>query len=118
MEQQEQAKIIRPSDITWEAHPCFTGLTSAMFVSNRDDQVDLTCMLTRVMAGTIIDGHAHECDEIIYVLEGNAIMSIEGTEDVAMMPGTFFRIPKGMEHRPHTIKENILAYNVFHPFLK
>lgn len=114
----EQAKILHPSDITWEAHPCFEGLTSAMLVTHCDEHMDLTCMLTRVSVGTIIDEHVHECDEIIYVLEGNAIMSIERMDNVPMIPGTFLRIPKGVKHKPHTIEASILAYNVFYPFLK
>lgn len=75
-------------------------------------------MLTRVSAGTVIDMHTHTCDEIIYLIEGNAVMSIAGMTDIKMTRGTFLRIPKGVKHRPHSINEDILAYNVFYPFLK
>jgi quercetin dioxygenase-like cupin family protein len=114
----EQTKIVHPSDIKWEEHPVFSGLRSAMLVSNRDDQMDLTCMLTRVSSGTVIDMHTHTCDEIIYVIEGDAVMSIEGMNDIQMTPGTFLRIPTGVKHQPHAVKEDMLAYNVFYPFLK
>ena len=114
----EHTKIVHPSDIKWEEHPVFSGLTSAMLVSNRDEQMDLTCMLTRVSAGTVIDMHMHKCDEIIYVIEGDAVMSIEGMNDIRMTQGTFLRIPKSVKHQPHSVKEDILAYNVFYPFLK
>lgn len=114
----EQIKIISPSDIKWEAHPVFSGLTSAMLVSNRDEQMDLTCMLTRVSAGTVVEMHTHACDEIIYVIEGDAVMSIDGMSDIRMTQGTFLRIPKGVKHQPHSVKEDMLAYNVFYPFLK
>ena len=112
-----QTKIIYPSDIKWEEHPVFSGLKSTMLVSNRDEQMDLTCMLTRVSAGTVIAMHTHTCDEIIYVIEGDAVMSIEGMSDIRMTPGTFLRIPRSVKHQPHSVKKEILAYNVFYPFL-
>jgi hypothetical protein len=31
---------------------------------------------------------------------------------------TFLCIPKGVKHQPHAVKEDILTYNVFYPFVK
>lgn len=114
----EQAKIVHLSGIKWEEHPVFSGLKSVMLVSNRDEQMDLTCMLTRVSAGTLIDIHTHKCDELIFVIEGDAIMFIEGMNDIRMAPGTFLRIPKSVKHQPHSVEKDMLAYNVFYPFLE
>jgi len=88
-----------------------------MLVSHRDDGMDLSCMLVYAPVGTVIEKHTHECDDIIYVVKGKAKMWIEEVGDVPMIEGTFIRIPKGTEHQPHDIEEDLTVYDVFYPFL-
>lgn len=114
----EQPKIIQPYNLEWEPHPLVTGIESAYLISNRDENVDLTCMLVHVPSGTHVEKHSHECDEIIYVLKGKAMMSIDGIGEVSMTAGTFLRIPKGVTHRPYKIEDSLIVYDVFYPFLR
>jgi mannose-6-phosphate isomerase-like protein (cupin superfamily) len=74
-------------------------------------------MLVYAPVGTEIEKHTHECDDIIYVVKGRAKMWIEGVGDFPMIEGTFIRVPKGTEHRPHDIEEDLTVYDVFYPFL-
>ncbi len=114
----ERAKVIQPSNIKWEPHPLVAGIESAYLVSKRDENMDLTCMLVHVPPGTRVDKHTHECDEIIYVIQGQAMMHIEGIGEVPMSAGTFLRIPKGVAHHPYDIVDDIRVYDVFYPFLE
>jgi quercetin dioxygenase-like cupin family protein len=113
----EAPKIVQPRDIKWEPHPQLANAKVAMLVSHRNDGMDLSCMLVYAPVGTVIEKHTHECDDIIYVVKGKAKMWIEEVGDVPMIEGTFIRIPKGTEHQPHDIEEDLTVYDVFYPFL-
>lgn len=113
----EAVKIVQARETRWEPHPQLANAKVAFLVSHRDEGMDLTCMLVDLPAGTQIEKHTHECDDIIYVVKGKAAMWIEGIGDIPMLEGTFIRIPKGTRHQPHDIEEDLLAYDVFYPFL-
>jgi len=117
VELMEQTKVIQPSDIKWEPHPQLARAEVSYLVSHRDENMDLTCVLVHLPPGTKVDKHTHECDDIIYVVKGKAMMHIEGTGEVPMVVGTFLRIPKGVAHQPYNIEEDFIAYDVFYPFL-
>jgi hypothetical protein len=44
-------------------------------------------------------------------------MWIDELGDVPMVEGTFIRIPKGVLHQPCDIEEDLIAYDIFYPFL-
>ncbi len=113
----EKPKVVQRDDIKWEPHPQLANATVAFLISHRDENMDLTCMLVRLPTGTYVEKHTHECEDIIYVIEGKATIWIEGIGDIPMTKGTFIRIPKGVQHQPHDIEQDILAYDVFYPFL-
>jgi len=113
----EAGKIIQPEDLKWDPHPQLANVKVAFLLSHRDDQMDLTCMLVSLPVGTQVEKHTHDCDDIFYVLGGKATVWIEGIGDVPMREGTLARIPKGTQHQPHDIEEDLIVYDVFYPFL-
>lgn len=114
----KRSKVIQKQDLQWVPHPQLANAKVAYLLSNRDEQIELTCFLVHVPAGTKVEKHTHEnSDDIIYVLKGKAKMWIEGIGDVPMNEGSFLRIPKGVLHQPHDIEEDLIAYDVFYPFL-
>jgi quercetin dioxygenase-like cupin family protein len=113
----EPVKIVQPDDVNWEPHPQLARAKVAYLVSHRDENMDLTCMLVHLPLGTIVERHTHECDDIIYVVKGKAMMWVDGIGDVQLVEGSFLRIPKGVAHQPHSIEEDFIAYDVFYPFL-
>ena len=114
----ERSKVVQPDEIKWEPHPQLASAKVGYFLSNRDEKADLTCMLVHLPVGTEVEKHIHEnSDDIIYVVKGKATMWIDQVGDVPMVEGAFIRIPKGVLHQPHDIEEDILAYDVFYPFL-
>ena len=113
----EEVKIVQESDIKWEPHPQLANAKVAYLLSHRDENADLTCMLVRIPPGTQVEKHSHDCDDIVYMVKGRAKMWVEGIGDVPMTEGTFVRIPKGTEHQPHDMEEEVIIYDVFYPFL-
>ncbi|MBI5571848.1 MAG: cupin domain-containing protein [Desulfomonile tiedjei] len=113
----EEVKIVQKEGVKWEPHPQLATAKVAYLLSHRDEKMDLTCLLVHLPAGTQVEKHTHECDDIIYVLRGKAKLWIEGTGDIPVVEGTFVRIPKGVAHQPHSIEEDFVAYDVFYPFL-
>ena len=110
-------KILQRTDVKWEPHPQLANAKVAFLVSHRDEGMDLTCMLVHLPVGTQVEKHTHECDDIIYAIKGKATMWIEGIGEVPVAEGTFIRIPKGTQHQPRDIKEDLTVYDVFYPFL-
>ena len=113
----ERVKIIQPEDVQWEPHPQLANAKVAFLVSHRDENMDLTCMFVHLPVGTQVERHTHECEDIIYVIQGKATMWIEGIGEVPMTKGAFIRIPKRTPHQPHDIEEDVIAYDVFYPYL-
>ena len=114
----EIPKIVQPDEINWEPHPQLAEARVAYLLSNRDEQAGLTCLLVSLPVGIKVEKHVHEnSDDIIYVLKGKAKMWIDGIGEVPMAEGAFVRIPKGVAHQPRDIEEDVVAYDVFYPFL-
>ncbi len=117
-QQMEKSKIVQSDEVKWEPHPQLEKAKVGYLLSNRDENVDLTCLLVHLPVGTEVPKHIHEnSDDIIYVLKGKATMWIDEIGDLPMVEGSFFRIPKGVLHQPHSVEEDLLAYDVFYPFL-
>jgi quercetin dioxygenase-like cupin family protein len=114
----EKAKAVQPEDVRWEPHPQLKSVKVGYLLSNRDDKSDLTCLLVNSPKSSHVEKHDHKnSDDIIFVIKGKGKMWIEGTGDLPMIPGAFFRIPKGVMHQPHAIEEDLLVYDVFYPYL-
>ena len=114
----QKHKVVQPDALKWEPHPQLSNAKVAYLLSNRDEKAELTCLLVNLPKGTQVEKHIHEnSDDIIYVIKGKAKMWIEGVGDVPMVKGAFLRIPKGLPHQPREIEEDLMVYDVFHPFL-
>ncbi len=114
----EKAKAVQPNEVQWEPHPQLKDVKVGYFLSHKEDKTDLTCFLVRSPKGSRIEKHVHKnSDDIIFVIKGKATLWIDGLGDLPMVPGSFFRIPKGVIHHPHDIEEHLLIYDVFYPYL-
>lgn len=110
-------KIIQPADRVWAPHPTVAGAKSALLISNREEKAVLTCMLTHLPPGSKVDAHRHACDEMIYIIRGSMMMRIEGVGELTIKQGGFVRIPRGIVHQPTKVQKDLMAYNVFYPYL-
>ena len=110
-------KAIKASEILWEPHPFLKELLIKKLLSFEKDGVDLSIMLVQAKKGVDVPVHVHSQDDIVYQLEGRSKMWVEGEGDFEMCPGSFIRIPAGIKHQPHTIEEDVLAFDIFLPHM-
>ncbi len=73
--------------------------TTLLIGSERCEAAVLTSGLTRFPPGKKVPFHFHNCDEQVTVLEGAALVEIEGEESVAVGPRDTTYVPAGKSHR-------------------
>ena len=103
-------------ELSWRPHQLAEGAKIKPLVTKRDDGLNVSCILVNVPAGVEIPEHTHEDQvDILYPLEGNADMFVEGTGTFALKPGVVVRVPKGAKHRIFNVTQDLVIYDVFHP---
>ncbi|MBE9573367.1 MAG: cupin domain-containing protein [Proteobacteria bacterium] len=112
-------KVNRSVDkISWVPHPTAQGVKIKPLISEKEHGLDVTCMLVNVPAGKEVPEHIHENQEdILYPLQGRAVMWVDGTGNFSLEPGVIVRVPKGKKHKITNITEDLLIYDVFFPAL-
>lgn len=65
-------------------------------------------------AGDTDPQRPHREDEIYYVTSGRGVIRV-GTEDRSVEPGTIVYVPPGVDHRFHSITEELRVLVVFAP---
>ncbi len=73
--------------------------TTLLIGRQRCDSALLTSGLTRFPPGKKVPFHFHNCDEQVTVIEGEALVEIEGEEPVAVGKRDTTYIPAGKSHR-------------------
>jgi quercetin dioxygenase-like cupin family protein len=103
-------------NISWKPHPIAEGVEIKPLVTKKDDKLDVTCLLIKIPVGREVPEHTHDDQvDIIYPLQGNADMHVEGTGTFKLEPGIVVRVPKGARHKIFNVTEEVLVYDVFHP---
>ncbi|MCK4783154.1 MAG: cupin domain-containing protein [Desulfobacteraceae bacterium] len=106
--------VYREEELEWTPHPVI-GVERKILISKKKHEVDVTCMLVRIPKGVEISEHIHDAqDDIIYVLQGSFKLRAEGA-DYNAEKGTLLRVPKGIKHMIHDVREDTLLYDVFVP---
>ena len=104
--------------ISWLSHPTAQGVKIKPLISEKEHGLNVTCMLVNVPVGKEVPEHIHEDqDDILYPLQGKAVMWIDGTGNFSLEPGVIVRVPKGKKHKITDITEDLLIYDVFFPAL-
>ena len=105
-------------EISWMPHPLAQGITIKPLISEKEHGLNMTCMLVNVPAGNKVPEHIHEeQDDILYPLQGKALMWVEGTGNFLLEPGVVVRVPKGKKHKIFDVTQDLLIYDVFCPAL-
>ena len=87
-------------------------------ISEKEHGLKVTCMLINISVGKQVPEHIHEeQDDVLYPLQGRAIMWVDGTGNFSLEPGVIVRVPKGVKHKISDVTENLLIYDVFCPAL-
>ena len=103
-------------DISWRPHPLVKEVSIKPLATKSEDGLDVTCMLVRIPAGKEIPEHVHkEQVDILYPLQGQAEMRVEGAGTFTLKPGIVVRVPKNIKHQIFNVTEELLVYDVFQP---
>ena len=104
--------------LPWLPHQFAQGVRIKPMITQKEDQLDVTCMLVEVPAGGEVPEHVHETqDDILYPLSGKGIMWIDGEGEFPIEPGLIIRVPKGKRHKITDVTEALMIYDVFCPAL-
>ncbi|HIJ56196.1 MAG TPA: cupin domain-containing protein [Deltaproteobacteria bacterium] len=104
--------------ISWLPHHFAKGVRIKPMITQKEDRLDVTCVLVEVPAGVEVPEHVHETqDDILYPLSGKGVMWIEGEGEFTIEPGLIIRVPKGTKHKIVKVTETLLIYDVFCPAL-
>ena len=105
-------------DILWAPHPVVPGISIKPLISKKEHNLNVTCMLVKVPAGKEVPEHIHPGqDDILFPLQGKAVMWIEGVGDISLESGVIVRVPKGRKHKITNVVADLLIYDVFCPAL-
>jgi mannose-6-phosphate isomerase-like protein (cupin superfamily) len=78
------------------------------------ESADLSLGIYRLAAGEIDPQQPHTEDEIYYIVRGRGQISVSG-EDRAVGPGSVVFVGTAIEHRFHSIEEDLEMLVVFAP---
>ena len=105
-------------NISWVPHPTAQGVEIKPLITNKEHDLDVTCMLVNLPAGKEVPEHIHENQaDILYPLQGKAVMWVDGTGSFSLEPGVIVRVPEGTKHKIVDVTEDLLLYDVFCPAL-
>jgi len=104
--------------LLWESHPFAQGVRIKPLISEKNDGINVTCMLVQIPKGKEVPEHIHDRqDDILYPIKGKGVIWVEGSGSYSLEPGVVVRVPKGTKHKIVEIKEELLLYDVFSPAL-
>jgi len=105
-------------EISWIPHPAAQGVKIKPLISKKEHGLNVTCMLVNIPVGKQVPEHTHEeQDDVLYPLQGRAVMWVDGTGNFTLEPGVIVRVPRSVKHKIFDVTENLLVYDVFCPAL-
>ena len=87
-----------------------SGQSYHEFIRSQDLSVGIYCL----PAGATDPQEPHTEDEVYYLVQGKAVVDIDG-QDRPVKEGSTIFVGKGVEHRFHTITEDLTVLVVFAP---
>jgi quercetin dioxygenase-like cupin family protein len=102
--------------LPWLPYPTAEGVKVKPMISKKEHGLNVTCMLVYVPTGKDVPEHIHaKQDDILYPLQGKAVMWVDGTGEFTLEPGVIVRVPAGAKHKIENVSKDLLIYDVFCP---
>ncbi len=92
-----KAAVLRPADLP--RHDRGGGASTTALVGPTCGAQAFINGITTFAPGTKIPFHSHNCEESVMLLEGNAILDIEGQDSVQLQPLDTTWLPPNLSHR-------------------
>ncbi|MDP3799522.1 MAG: cupin domain-containing protein [Polaromonas sp.] len=89
--------VLRPADL--KSHDRGGGACTTPLVSAGIGATGFINGITEFGPGVAIPFHSHNCEESVMLLEGHAMLEMEGEEAVALQPQDTTWIPPNLSHR-------------------
>src|ERR671936_1447248 len=115
---QEHDAPARPRTVRWAEQPSLPASPNREFryLVNQD----AGCLDVTQFVGIIPPGragmHSHTYDEVVYVLEGEGMLHLDGAESTPIGPGSCIHLPPLREHSLENVGDTPMrVLGVFHP---
>ena len=92
-----QARVMRPADL--KSHDRGGGARTTPLVGPSCGATSFINGITSFAPGAAIAFHSHNCEESVMLLEGEAMLDIDGQESVRLQPLDTSWLPPNLSHR-------------------
>lgn len=97
-------------DIPWAPHPIVPGVSIKPLISKKEHNLNVTCMLVKVPAVKEVPEHIHpEQDDILFPLQGKALIWVGGVGDISLESGVIVRVPQERKHKITNVVVDLLV---------
>ncbi len=70
---------------------------------------DRECLVVvELAAGTVVESHKHEVDEVGTIVKGQIVMVVAG-EQAVLTPGDCYRVPAGLAHGARVTEDTVVV---------
>lgn len=101
------------TELEWVSHPLNENVKLAFILTQKNDQVNVTCLLAKVPKEEDIPEHTHPVHDIIYPLSGKGKIWIKGLGDLELKKGVLVSVPPKVPHKVYEVTEDMEIYDVF-----
>lgn len=101
---QPKAAVLRPSEV--KTHDRGGGASTTPLVGPSVGAAAFINGITSFGPGTAIPFHSHNCEESVMLLEGDAMLDIEGQESVRLRPLDTTWLPPDLPHRFRNLSDS------------
>lgn len=99
-----KAAVLRPSQI--KSHDRGGGASTTPLVGPSVGAQAFINGITSFAPGTQIPFHSHNCEESVMLLEGDAMLDVEGQESVRLQPLDTTWLPANLSHRFRNLSDS------------
>ena len=105
------------SDLTWNPHATFKGVSLKHLIVGKDTDDKLSCLIVKIEPGCVLDTHSHDSKiETHEIVAGSGKMYLDGKE-IDYYPGEICLIPANVPHKVVAGKEGMYILAKFTPSL-
>ncbi len=103
-QENRKAAVLRPSEI--ESHDRGGGASTTPLVGKPVGAQAFINGITSFAPATKIPFHSHNCEESVMLLEGDAMLDIEGQESIRLQPMDTTWLPPDLSHRFRNLSDD------------
>lgn len=108
--------VIHDDELEWGSHPGVEGGKMVTFFTKKEQGAQATIGMVKIPKGGSLKWHDHgDSDDIVFVLEGKAMMEMEGIGNLEIKKGSHVLVPGRVKHRICDVSESLTLYHIKAP---